>query len=684
MPILVINDRQGRQVYEVTEERVYLGRSGENHVVIDDLKSSRRHCSIENTKSGYMLEDLNSLNGTLVNGSFVSKHRLKFGDIVQIGEATILFESSEAKADLAPALRKEQEFKARTEPAIETMPEPAPGEAAERASEENLKTRKIQMKSPVELQQENKILRKMLEINRALSSELDVHSLLEKILDSAIEITSAERGFLILLEGGEMRFEVARGADKVNIENPEVQISHHITSEVISSRHSVISADAQMDGRFSDSRSVRNLQLRSVLCTPLAGREGLIGAIYIDNAYEEAIFAQDDIALMEAFSSQAAITIENARLLDENKKKHEEIRESYRRIEALNRELENKVVRQTRELLSVKEELEESVSHLKLKYRYDSIIGRGAKMMEILKLLDRITDVNVPVLIEGESGTGKELIAKAIHFNGPRKDRPFVSENCAAISETLLESELFGYMKGAFTGAEKNKKGLFEVANGGTLFLDEIGDMSSDMQKKLLRVLQEGEIRPVGGKETKKVDVRILSATNQRLTDLIEKGRFREDLFYRLNVVNIIVPPLRDRREDIPELITYFMTAIQAQTGRKIDRITKEAIKLLIEYAWPGNVRELENELKKMVALGGPVLDVSALSANIIKSGEPKSDAADLDGSSLKEMVEKVEKETIVKILQTTMWNKTKAARLLGLSRLGLRKKIERYGLDVT
>ncbi len=670
MPILIINDRQGRQIYEIAEDRIYLGRSGENHVIIDDLKSSRRHCSIENTKSGYMLEDLNSLNGTIVNGSFVTKHRLKFGDVVQIGEATIAFESPDAKINLAGPAEKTQQAASMTEPAIETVPE------------EKTKTRKLQMKTPAELQKENKILRKMLEINKALSTELEIHSLLAKILDSAIELTTAERGFLILLEGGEMRFEVARKSDKTDIENPEVLISHHITSEVISSRHSVISADAQMDGRFSDSRSVRNLQLRSVLCTPLSGREGLIGAIYIDNPYEESIFAQDDIALMEAFSSQAAITLENARLLEDNRKKHEEIKESYKQIESLNKELENKVVRQTRELMSVKEELEESVSHLKLKYRYDNIIGRSPKMMEILRLLDRITDVNVPVLIEGESGTGKELIAKAIHFNGPRKDRPFVSENCAAISETLLESELFGYMKGAFTGADKNKKGLFEVANGGTLFLDEIGDMSPDMQKKLLRALQEGEIRPVGGKETKKVDVRILSATNQHLSDLIEKGRFREDLFYRLNVVNICIPPLRDRREDINDLIAHFMTNIQIQTGRNIERITKEAMKLLLEYSWPGNVRELENEIKKMIALGGPVLDVSALSTHILKVAEPKSEIMELDGGSLKSVVEKVEKEMIVRVLQNTMWNKTKAARMLGLSRLGLRKKIERYGLD--
>lgn len=245
--------------------------------------------------------------------------------------------------------------------------------------------------------------------------------------------------------------------------------------------------------------------------------------------------------------------------------------------------------------------------------KYAEIIGESPAMLEVFALLDKVAASNIPVLIQGESGTGKELIAGAIHRHSPRAGKPFVTENCAAIPETLQESELFGYKRGAFTGADRDRKGLFQVADGGTLFLDEVGDMSLAMQKKLLRALQDGEIRPVGGTKSIHVDVRIVSASNRLLPDMVAKKLFREDLFYRLNGVTIRLPPLRERAEDVPELARFFMTRVAAEMGREPPRFAADARAALIRYPWPGNIRELENEVRRCLALLGAEGTVSAV-----------------------------------------------------------------------
>ncbi|HYA30342.1 MAG TPA: sigma-54 dependent transcriptional regulator, partial [Acidobacteriota bacterium] len=315
-------------------------------------------------------------------------------------------------------------------------------------------------------------------------------------------------------------------------------------------------------------------------------------------------------------------------------------------------------------------------------YSFAGLIGQSKKMQELFALIRSIAETDVTVLIHGETGTGKELIARAIHYNGARRNKRFVAINCGALSLTLLESELFGHEKGAFTGAIGLKKGIFEIADGGTLFLDEIGEISPSTQVKLLRVLQEGELQRVGGSETIKVDVRIIAATNQQLDRLVEKGGFRQDLYYRLNVFPLAVPPLRDRIDDIPTLVSHFIEKSQQLTKKLIQDISSPALARLMAYGWPGNVRELENTIQRMmVVCQGEILDVPDMPIEIRgNNSPPATDTQHLKGIS-RESTELVEKRTIVDALKRTSGNVTHAARALGISRATLQNKMKTYGL---
>jgi len=313
------------------------------------------------------------------------------------------------------------------------------------------------------------------------------------------------------------------------------------------------------------------------------------------------------------------------------------------------------------------------------KYSFSNIIGKSKAMQDIFALIQRLSHARSNVLITGRSGTGKELIAKAIHYNSERRAMPLVTVNCSAIPESLLESELFGHEKGAFTGAITSRRGLFETANGGTLFLDEIGDMPLGSQSKLLRVVETGEVRPVGSDDLKKVDVRIIAATHRDLKELIKHDQFREDLFYRLNVISIQVPDLKERPEDVSILIEHFMKKYGEQFGKPNIRLTHEASACLIKYTWPGNVRELENVIERSIALSnGEVVDAKDLPEHLfqMKPGDLIDDLA-TDNMPLTE----VEKRYIVRILQRTSWHQSKAAQILGIDRKTLYRKIKEYNL---
>jgi len=312
------------------------------------------------------------------------------------------------------------------------------------------------------------------------------------------------------------------------------------------------------------------------------------------------------------------------------------------------------------------------------RYQYSNIIGKSKGMQEIFELIERVSDGKSTVLIQGRSGTGKELVAKAIHYNGPRKDKPFMAVNCSAIPETLLESELFGHVKGAFTGTVTTKTGLFEEADGGTLFLDEIGDLSLSMQVKLLRVLQEREIKPVGGTESKKIDIRLITATHQDLAEKIRQGTFREDLYYRLNVINIIIPPLKDRPEDIPLLARHFLNLYAKENNRSGMTVSREVLEAFINYPWTGNVRELENIIERAVILcKGNEITLEDLPPHFLKESRESLEKTDLSSLSLDE----VEKEHIQRVLESVGGHKMKAAEILKIDRRTLYRKLQSYNL---
>jgi DNA-binding NtrC family response regulator len=325
-------------------------------------------------------------------------------------------------------------------------------------------------------------------------------------------------------------------------------------------------------------------------------------------------------------------------------------------------------------------------NQLRSRYRFENIVGSSSALRGVLEVVDKVAETDSTVLVTGESGTGKELIARAIHFNSPRADRMFVTVNCGAIPEELLESELFGHVRGAFTNAVSHREGRFAVADGGTIFLDEIGDMSPNLQVKLLRVLQDRTFEPVGSSKTVSVNVRVLAATHQDLQKAIRERRFREDLFYRLNVIPIEVPPLRERRDDVPLLAQHFLEVASQQKGKPVDGISAEALELLCSYPWPGNVRELENLMERLVILSGQgeiqAKDLPAPFHGARAEVAPAAPQLPPSGLSFRDVVDDFESSLILQALEQTHWNKNRAAQLLGLNRTTLLEKIKKKGLD--
>jgi transcriptional regulator with GAF, ATPase, and Fis domain len=514
--------------------------------------------------------------------------------------------------------------------------------------------------------------RRLLTLSRRLNTEASVERILDEVIDTAIELTAAERGFLLLRQGtGELAPVVARNFAMTDLEH-ERAVSRSIAERAAQTGEPVLTVDAGHDERFAIAASVAALRLRSVLAVPLRQRGTIIGCIYVDHRLRGGAFDEPAAAVLGELADIAAIAIENARLADD-------LRRSTREVEDLNRRLSNELADRDAELVRVKADLPDRD---RLRHRYEQIIGRSPAMVRMLDVVDRAAMTSLPVVIVGESGTGKELVARALHDHGPRREGPFVAINCSAVPEPLLESELFGHVRGAFTGADRDRRGLFEVADGGTLFLDEVADTSAAMQAKLLRVLQDGLVRRVGDTRTRKVDVRVVAATQHPLAELTAAGRFREDLRFRLEVIAVPIPPLRERDGDLPLLVEYLLARLG--TAKAVPRLTRAALRALGQHRWPGNVRELENALARGVAIGGDVIDLPDLPDAVAAAAarpEPGKPAAG-EELKLKPALLATEQAYIAAAMTRAKNNQTVAARLLGLSRFGLQKKLRRLSGD--
>jgi transcriptional regulator with GAF, ATPase, and Fis domain/tetratricopeptide (TPR) repeat protein len=502
-------------------------------------------------------------------------------------------------------------------------------------------------------------------IVRALSARDRLRPLLDQVLDTMVLWTGVERGLLLLrAPDGRLVPRAARNLARRDLGGEQLALSQTIARRAIDEGDAVVATDA-----FSTlgdvHASVHALKLRSVLAVPLVARAETLGVVYLDDRGRRGAFGPRELAWVRVVASQAAMAIADARdaVL---------LRRAVRRAERARARLETALDQREVQLHATRAELERVRDGAEFRYRYDEIAGRSEPMRDLLRMVDRVTASDVPVLVVGESGTGKELIARAMHANGPRARRAFVGENCASVPETLLESTLFGHVKGAFTGASTTRAGLFDVADGGTLFLDEIGEMSLAMQAKLLRVLQDGEVRAVGGERARKVDVRVIAATHRDLGAMVAEGRFREDLFYRLNVVTLRVPALRERQEDIPLLVAHFVAKHAPDRGVKV---TRGALAKLAAYPWPGNVRQLENEMRRALVMSDGAIDVAELSPDVVRSG---AGAARGSGLDMRTRVDALETELVLEALQKTRGNQTRAAILLGLSRFGLQKMMKR------
>jgi Nif-specific regulatory protein len=494
-------------------------------------------------------------------------------------------------------------------------------------------------------------LTSLYEVSHEVAKGGELDPLLEKIVRLAVDLPGAERAVLLLRdqETGEPRPAASTGVEK-ETEQDAISISRSVLEKAGQSG-SVLVADTRSDPDLVKAASVALFGIRSVMCVPLKVGEDVLGTLYVDTRRASAFFSQDDLHFLQALADQAAVALAYGRLVG----RLSEEREAFRRVAVET-------------------------------HRFGNLIGRSASMRRVFGLLERVSTSQVPVLIHGESGTGKELVARAVHFNSSRRDRVFLSENCAAMPENLLESVLFGHVRGAFTGADRDRKGLFELANGGTLFLDEVGDMSPAMQAKLLRVVESGEFRPVGSEKTLRTNVRLVSATHRDLPAMVREERFRQDLYFRLNGLTVELPPLRDRKEDIPLLFDHFLEKECTSAGREVPEVAAGVVRALVAHDWPGNVRELEHVVRRLLLfasegrMGLEALAADPDLATLANRAGPVSRPA--ESASEPRRKADSEEERIRSALERTGGNVDQAAALLGMSRATLYRRKRELGLS--
>jgi transcriptional regulator with GAF, ATPase, and Fis domain len=575
--------------------------------------------------------------------------------------------------------------RAATEPSpfapLSALPAASPTmQAARRASSNTSSMSQLGGLTPLEQR-----LSRILEVNSDLAGELEVERLTAKIIGHAVELLRAERGLVLLTEAdGSLTIHAARGTGG---DAAHAEFSRSIAEGVIATREPVVTLDARGDARLKSFASVHQLLLESVACVPImAPSGGAIGALYLETRGRPGRHFESELPTLRAFADQVAIALENARLLRENRARADELADANADLAEAQDRLRELLEGRTEQLKRTRQKLRDARDTLYGHFGYQGLVGTSTAMRKVYALVDRVKDTDVPVLITGESGTGKEVVARAIHNASARGKAKFLGVNCGAIPENLLESELFGHVRGAFTGADRERKGLIREAQGGSILLDEIGEMPVKMQAGLLRVLQEKKVRPVGGAQEEEVDVRILFATNRDLERMVQEGKFREDLYYRIHVVEIHLPALRDRTEDVPQLVDYFLGLFAARYKRDKKSVARDALRRLQAYGWPGNVRQLEHVLLNAWVMSDEA-ELLAEDFELPDGFSPVPERRDAPPSpavkkGTTSQHRRDERERIIEALRSCNWNRVKAAELSGIPRRTFYRRLREYGIQ--
>ena len=616
--------------FALPNTEIHIGRDPSNLLSISDPSLSRRHCALTQDSDGYKIRDLDSRNGTLVNGVAVKEARLRHGDQISVGDSIfLLLLNDEAEEPAAGRVEYEDSL---TQATAQFRPQDVL----------YLQPDRILKELPVNSTVAGN-LNALLKISRAVHSIRDLDELQGQILNLIFEVVPAERGAILLDDKGDEHFESVFARHRIAKSVLPVPVSRTIARQVMKEGLAILGADVPGSNGLSEVESLVNCQVRSLLCVPVIMFERVTGCIYLDTCDAACRFDEDHLQLVAAIAGISAVALENARRMQW---------------------LEQENLRLSAEI---------NLDH--------NLVGESPRIKDVYQFLARVAPTDSNVLLQGESGTGKELAARAIHRNSPRSSKPFIAINCAAIPEGLLESELFGHERGAFTGAVAQKKGRLEMASGGVVFLDEIGELAPALQVKLLRVLQEREFERVGGIRPISVDIRLIAATNQDLGEAVKAGTFRKDLFYRLNVLSLVMPPLRERREDVGMLSDYFISKYVKKSNTRSKKLSPEARVCLSNYDWPGNVRELENAIEHALVLSASdVIQPEDLPESILEKGlTPCS-----EGAKYHIQVKELKKQLIVEALEQTNRNYTEAALVLGVHANYLHRLIRNLDLKDT
>jgi len=652
-------DERGK-VYRLVDRQVTtLGRAPTNRIVLDDEVCSRNHCEIFYSDFSWIIRDLGSRNGTIVQGVPITQDReLQEGDVIEIGDSEAIFTFDVSRFSSRPT----------SDGSSDELESETIGVGQQSSWEEFNVPEIIQRKnytrfhtplpsSTLDRDRTSRELGRLYRLALDMGNTQSEKELSQIVLNGLFEGTSADIGAILYFDPSEKGFPnpenlkviAFQSVDELPYQKPSLFLSEMVFTE----GDAILAHNVAEDSKLSTRDSLGKIHAQSVICAPLRNKQGVTGLIHLYSTNPDNPLDSDDLEFTLALADQLAISFQN---LSDKK----QLSAGLARMEG-----ENKALREQLELES-------------------ELVGNSPSMIAMKQQILRIAPTDASVLIRGESGVGKELVARAIHFNSHRKKHPFVCMNCAALSEGLLESELFGHEKGAFTGATNLKPGKFEQAHQGTLFLDEVGEMSLGIQAKFLRVLEGHAFERVGGSASIDVDVRVVAATNRDMEKAVAKGIFRQDLYFRLHVVEVSVDPLRVRSDDILLLANYFLNRFVIKTGRPIRGFTQEAKDLLETYHWPGNVRELQNTIERAFILcTDDIIDASDIQLSTVGIESDSQCVLPPVNLGFREVaLDVVEQEHILAVLNNTNWNKSRSAQILGIERSTLDRKLKRYGIN--